>query len=342
MAFQIDPGRIVFEAAEFIIYDTSGLLPKHKNFPYGAHDVKKPWNGKPAVTGKYYEITDRELIWFYFHQTAGSVTEKGFKAVLTTTSFVVRNPKWVQKTIKGKLQWVWTGTGRGWPGCCYPFYLPYEPEMYKGKIVIFMNWGLDWIVWHSSHNANASALGLQGYYFTRHIKNWKCKPGQTGHPSDAQWTGLKAFTAKYVLEELKIKKENLRGHCDSPRPKPTCPGDDVESWKNQAAAGEDSVLTTFEEPDLFVPPTLPGMLDLPDWHWRQAALVAAGHDLGSYGPKGTGVDGDPGDLTRAATEAQEGLLGLPVDGYWDDTFDFVFRMYLLGLGITEDDLKALI
>lgn len=340
MSFVFDPGRIVFEAAEFVIYDIHDLLPRHKNWPHGANDIKKPWNGKPAVNGQYYEVPDREILVWYFHQTAGSVTASGFDAVRNTTAFVVRNPAWVQKKVRGVLKWVWTGTGRGWPGCCYPFYLPYDPLMYKGKIVIFMCQPLNMVCWHSSDNRKSSALGLQGYFKSRHMGTFKCKPGQTGSPSSAQWTGLRAFTQKYVIEEVGVKQANLRGHCDSPKPKLTCPGDDVEGFYRPVAFGGN--VFTLSQPDLIIPPTLPGLLDLHDWSWRQAALVAAGHDIGPYGPKHNGVDGDPGDLTRAATEAQEALMGLPVDGYWDDTFDFVFRMYLLGLGITESELKAMI
>ena len=333
----VDPGRIVFESDEFIVYDIHDLLARHKNWPFGAHDVEKPWNNKPAVSGKFYEIRDRTIVWFYFHQTGGSVSAHGFDAPVRTARFATRDPAWVQKKVRGVWRWTWTGRGRGWPGIGYPYYLPYAPEKYKGKIVIYMCQPPDMVCWHSRHNANSSALVLQGYFVSRHMRTFKCKPGQTGNPSDDQWTGLEAFTMKYVLEKLGVRREHLRGHCDSPKPKLTCPGDDVERWKNRVVAGKDS---GFPSPDHHPPHAW--ILDLPDWSWRQAALVAAGHDLGSYGPKKNGVDGDPGDRTRAAVEAVEALLGLPVDGYWDDTFDAVFGSYLQGMGITKEDLEALI
>ena len=45
-----------------------------------------------------------------------------------------------------------------------------------------------------------------------------------GRPSDDQQLSLVGFITEYALGELGIAPENIKGHCDSKRPKPTCPG----------------------------------------------------------------------------------------------------------------------
>jgi len=334
---QITDDRVVFEGVKFIIIDVTDLLPKNKNWPKGSFHIKQPWNGQPAVNGAYYDIKDRKVEVLYLHQTAGSVTEEGFEAVHNTTAFVVRDPAWVQKPNPktGELEWVWTGRGRGWPGCCYTFYIPWKPLIYRGKIVIFQCNRIDSVTWHSSDNKNSIACVCQGYFKSRYMRSFSPPPGQTGSPNAVQLEALEGFVKEYAIGKLGIKAENVRGHCDSPHPKPTCPGDTIEGFYRSL---QNSVAP---EPPSPAPPAVPGMLDLQDWKMRQAALAYLGHDLGQTGQQGNGVDGDPGRFTRLAIEAQEEKFGLKKDGYWDDTFDFVLKMYLLALGVSEADLKAL-
>jgi hypothetical protein len=70
-AFSVTPERVVFEGSNFVVVNVYDLLPKHKNFPRGSYDVKKP-SGKPAVSGSYYKIENRKIEICYVHQTAGS------------------------------------------------------------------------------------------------------------------------------------------------------------------------------------------------------------------------------------------------------------------------------
>jgi uncharacterized protein YgiM (DUF1202 family) len=50
----------------------------------------------------------------------------------------------------------------------------------------------------------------------------------------------------------------------------------------------------------------------------QGLLKALGHDLGAYGPGKDGIDGDYGNMTRAAVRAFEGAAGIsPADGVAD-------------------------
>jgi len=335
----IDPKRIVFETEEIVIVNIADLLPRHKNWPYGANNVIKPWNGKPAVNGRHYKIANRRITKLYNHQTAGSITYEGFEAVLQTTKFMVRDPAWVKKVINDIEKWVWTGRGRGWPGCCYTFYIPWKPLFYKGKIVIFMCNELEIVSWHSSDNEESIAVVCQGYFKSRHMKSFRPKKGQDGNPNDTQVVALDNFIHKYAIEELGIPNTNIQGHADSPHPKLTCPGDTIESLYRRIQSGKEIEL---DKPEVLGLPSFTGFIELDTWELRQAALVYLGHDLGKYGSKKNGVDGDPGRLTRLAIEATEEMMGLKVDGYWDDTFNFFMQMYLLASATHRDDLEALI
>jgi hypothetical protein len=57
------------------------------------------------------------------------------------------------------------------------------------------------------------------------------------------------------------------------------------------------------------------------WTRRQQALVDVGINIGSSGPKGDGVDGNPGPRTRAGVEEFQGKAGIPVDGKWGPITD---------------------
>jgi hypothetical protein len=331
--FQIDPARIVFEGTDFVLYNVSDLLPRHKNFPHGTDMLKS--NGARAVPAhwKYREIRDRDVQILYSHQTAGSVSVDGFEALVRTYQFQTNDPAY---TAAGK----WTGRGRGWPSGCYTYYIPYNPIMWKGKIVIFQCWPHDWITWHSSHNANSISIVGQGYFRSRHMRTFRPRRGcLTGRPSDSQMLALSGFYREYAVDKLDIAPENIKGHADSPRPKPTCPGDAIETMYR--GVQQDISLPEMPGGDFPMFPPLPGLLPLEGWRDRQAALKLLGHNIGSYGPRKNGVDGDPGYMTRMAVETQEESLGLVVDGYWDDVFDYQIKVQLLALAKTQDDLDAL-
>lgn len=335
--FNIEPDRILFKGTNFIIYKIWDLLPRHRNFPRGAFDVVKPWNGKPAVQSGFRRKKDRIVNLLYCHQTGGSVTNKGFDAPLSTAHFQVRDPSWVMKKVNGLMKWTWTGRGRGWPGIAYTWYIPWDPIIYNGKIVIFQCNELDFITWHSSDNEHSVSIVSQGYFRSRYMKKFRPRHGQTGKPNDSQCVALEGFIAEYAIPILGIMPKEIKGHCDSPKPKLMCPGDDIEVIYKSFSR---RMIDRFVDTPLF--PYLPGMLNLDNWRDRQASLILiGGHDIGDTGPKGNGVDNDPGDLTRFAIEVQEEQWGLPVDGYWDDTFDYFMKTMLVAHGMSQKDLDEL-
>jgi hypothetical protein len=340
-----DPARIEFTGRDFLIYNVSDLMPRHANFPHGT-EVTKP-NGKRAIPAswRYKSVPNRKIDILYSHQTAGAVTTDGFAALINTYNFMQAEPAY---TADGK----WTGRGRGWPSGCYTYYIPYKPLIDETRAVIFRCWDHDWVTWHSSHNANSIAIVCQGYFRHRTMRRFRARKGcEGGRPSILQSKALQGFYIEYAIAKLGIDPKNIKGHCDSPRPKPACPGDYIEGLYrpiNQGLAVARGVSTSpqlLELPDVFTP-SLPdgieGMLELDLWEERQAALVLMGHDIGTFGPLKNGVDGDPGYMTRMAIEAEEESLGLQVDGRWDDVFDYHLRMQLLARHKTQDDLNALI
>ncbi|MCK4306525.1 MAG: N-acetylmuramoyl-L-alanine amidase [Candidatus Eisenbacteria sp.] len=331
--FRVDSARIVFEGSDFVLYDVADLLPRHKNFPHGT-EVRKP-DGSRAIPAhwKYREIQGRKIDILYSHQTAGAVTTDGFSALTNTYNFMSSDPSY---TAAGK----WTGRGRGWPSGSYTYYIPYNPIMWKGKVVIFKCWDHDWITWHSGHNNNSIAIVCQGYFLSRHMRTFEPRRGcPSGKPSDSQQLALAGFYMEFAVDHLGIKPKNICGHCDSPRPKPACPGDLIE--RLYRAVQQSKGKPVMPDPMFLMFPPLPGLLPLDHWADRQAALVLLGHDLGPYGPQKNGVDGDPGYLTRMAIETQEENLGLVVDGYWDDVFNYHMKVQLLARTRTQHDLDEL-
>lgn len=334
-----DSGRIEYVGEQFVIYDISDLIPRHANFPYGT-EVEKP-NGKRAIPASwhYKHVPDRKVDTLYCHQTAGAVTYSGFAAVMNTFAFMQREPGY---TTAGK----WTGRGRGWPAGCYTFYVPYRPWGHEEKVVIFRCWDDDWVTWHSSHNAHAIAIVFQGYFRHRSMRRFHPRKGcLDGKPSFDQRDALDSFIREYAIGLMGLAPQNIKGHCDSPKPKVACPGDDTEKIYrpyNQGIIAVDTI--EVELPSLVRPllPEMPGMLELNTWRERQAALVMLGHNIGKYGRKKNGVDGDPGYLTRAAIETEEENLGLTVDGRWDDTIDYHIRIQLLARHKTQADVDSFI
>lgn len=328
--------RTVFEGYEFLVVDIEVLLPRHENFPKGSFDVKKPWNGDPAVEGSYYKIQGREIDTLYLHQTAGSVTYGGFEAVRRTATFALSAPGW---TKKGDI-WAWNGMGRGWPGIGYTYYLPYRPATWKGKTIVYRCWNHDWVTWHSSHNKRSIALVCQGYFKSRHMRSFKPRRGcPDGKPSSAQMVAMQGFVLEYAIDYLGIEPDHIRGHCDSPRPKLACPGDQIEKFVEGVRQGKGSPYLRGPGQEA---PLLSNHLTLSTWEERQASLVLLGHYLGNSGKKNNGVDGDPGDLTRLAIEAAEETFGFPVDGYWDDKFDYRVKSQLACNMIGQAEIDELI
>ena len=292
-----------FDGSSFAIHNISELLPKHKNFPRGAYTVVKPWNQKPAIRGAYYEDKNRIISKAYVHQTGGSGKPDGISGAIATARFATNDPSWSNKNGK----WLWRGTGRGWPGMPYTFYLPYKPHIRSdGKVIIFQCWDLDWITWHSSDNANSIAIACQGYFNSHHIKNFIPKKScPNGTPSTVQIEVVYAFLQEYVIAHLNIKPNEIRGHSKAPTPKLTCPGLDLEA-----------VIKKVQKANA---------LDLESWAKRKAALHLLGHFIS-----------DSTYSVRLAIEYQENIYKLKQDGYWDDTFDKEIKKDLAEKGIKQE------
>jgi hypothetical protein len=341
-SFQFDPARVAFEGSNFVIYDITDLLPKHPNYPHGTSAVKP--NGKRAIPAHWsYGNRGQKVVEAFVHQTAGSY-QKGYKGVFNTASFITRDPSYtVTKTDDdGKpTKWKWNGDGRGWPAMCYSYFFCYEPERTPdGKLIIFRCIPDDHKSWHTpSHNGKAIAFGFQGYFKSRHMGRFRPRRGDhtNGKPSQEQQDMLVASWEEYFKPTFGFTNDDVFGHFEAG--KLACPGDELESWVlNTRDSLPDAIPTkVFEAPFNF-----PGSIELDSWERRQAALVVLGYDLGAYGPKKNGVDGDPGYKTRSAIEGLEESVGLPNDGVWDDRLEFLCQLVLFAMGSTQQDVDDLI
>jgi hypothetical protein len=318
---------VIFEGVNFVIYDIVDLLPRHKNYPHGT-DVIKP-NGERAIP-KHWSYGRRGSVpsKVFIHQTAGSYTP-GFQGVYNTAAFVTRDPSYFED---GK----WRGNGRGWPGMCYSYYIPFAPETTPdGKIIIFRCVPDEDKSWHTSgHNREAFAIGFQGYFKSRHMGRFIPRAGTNGRPSEAQLEALESSWNQYFKTTFNLTNNDVYGHFEAKRPKKPCPGDILERWVLGKRKG-------VEEPaEVFTPPVdVTTMVPLDSWKTRQAALLLLGFDLGSYGVAKNGVDGLPGYKTRAAIEGLEEMLGLEVNGMWDDRLEFMCQMLLFSQGIGQDEIN---
>lgn len=336
--FNFDPDRVVFEGSDFVIYDIANQLPVHKNYPHGT-DVVKP-NGKRAIPANWcYGKRGGPVKKAFVHQTAGSY-QKGFRGVLNTASFIVRDPSYFDD---GK----WRGDGRGWPAMCYSYYFPHEPELTpEGKLIVFKCRPDDSKSWHTGgHNHEAIALGFQGYFRSRHMGRFKARKGDTnnGNPSQAQQKALASSWAEYFKPTFGLTDDDVFGHFEAKHPKAACPGDWLEQWVVNTRSGQTAELDQpgLEREPFEVPFEVPGAVQLDTWERRQGALLLLGYDLGAYGPKKNGVDGDPGLKTRAAIEGVEAAFGLKVDGVYDDRLDFLIQLAHLALGTTQEEIDEL-
>ena len=217
----------------------------------------------------------------------------------------------------------------------YTYYVPFAPELYRQKHVIYRCWSHDWVSWHSGDNVASLAIVFQGYFRSKHIRAFRALPGTDGKPSAVQYQAFH-YLRQYLSQHYGLRPNTFRGHCESPQAKLNCPGDDLLVLCHSAAF--DAVEKGIEMPLI----EHKDALSLDSWKERQAALVLFGHNLGATGPKQNGVDGVLGPLTRAAIETTEAQFKLPRDGFWDDRFDSIFKLYLQSRGTTQMDIDALI
>jgi peptidoglycan hydrolase-like protein with peptidoglycan-binding domain len=303
--------RTVFENGSIIVKYAVDKLPKHRNFPYN-------WRRSSA----YYKIKNRSIKRIYLHQKGGGYL-RGFGGVLRTAGFFVRNPEY---NADGK----WTGHGRGWPGYAYTFDVPFYPSIEDGKIVIYQTNDFDWVTWHTSgDNEKSISIGAQGYFRSRHLPPAR-NPVNNGMPSEHQMIAIEEILFNFLFPELGLNIRDVRGHFEAPRPKASCPGDDIERWLMSQRG------LIIKHPEMEPPLTALG-----DWKLRQAALRVLGHDIGTYGPKKNGVDGIPGEKTRLAIEAIERASGLESDGTWDSVVEAEIVKLLKRRNISQKDLYKL-
>lgn len=337
MSFTYDPKRVVFEGSVFIVYDVSDLLPKHPRYPHGS-DVIKP-NGKLAVPAHHRyckrNVPAKKL---FIHQEDGGYAP-GWRGLVNCAAFIVRDPAYKN----GR----WTGAGRGWPGFCYPYYAPHKLERTpEGKLILFKCQPDDEVCWHTAgHNGEATAIGFQGHFAAKaRGSNWVPYKGTTGQPSHDQMLVLRKAWEEYFKPKYGMSDGDVYGHAEAKYPKPACPGDRLLAWcrdtRHPQSASKPAEPDGQPDPEGVALPVPEGLLvELDTWERRQAALVELGFDLGSSGPLNNGVDDAPGRRTRGAVEELQGMLALPQNGVWDDHLQLVLQLYMLAVGVSEDDLQ---
>ena len=307
--------KTVHESITYKLVYAVDKLPRHSNYP---------WNWRRS--SRYYDVPGREITKCYFHQKGGGYIP-GFGGVLRTGRFLVLNPKYDNN---GR----WVGNGRGWPGYSYTIDIPHRPVLEDGKFVVYQCQDWNTVSWHSSDNRKSISIALQGNFKSKHGGRFVPYKGTNGRPSMAQIDVIEDLTESFIKPKFGIENKQLLGHFESPRPKLTCPGDDISKWlmRKRSQIFRSEILA---EPD----PVLGYQLDT--WERRQAALVAMGYDIGEYGEKKNGVDGMPGEKTRLGLEAVERRCGLPVNGIWDHRLHWNMMELLRSEGITQEDIETL-
>jgi len=216
----LDLNRVVFTGSNFLIYNISDLLPRHRHFPFGS-DVLNPNTGMKEVLGSYKEAPGRNINHIITHQTLGGYGVAD-KQVFRTGEFFVKDPNWKQKGTK----WVWTGEGRGWPGFAYTWFVPFSPLVYYTdageRLIIYQCNSLDLITWHTGFgmNSNGGGLAFQGYFLEEDAGVKTPLKGTDGEPSEAQLEILPAFWLEYGVPVLGAS--TLTGHWE--HGKHSCPG----------------------------------------------------------------------------------------------------------------------
>jgi hypothetical protein len=330
-----------FEGSCFVVKDLRAEFDKiiSPGFPHG-------WRGKG---NNPWEPGPREIYGAVYHQTYGSISP-GEEGPLRTARFEVANP-WFKCP---KCSHVWEGTtaypytgcpkcgtigkntgrGRGFPKMSYQAFVPFRPRMSGPKPIVYYCVDFMERVWHGGNaNAHYIGIGFQGMFKSRHIKRFRGHKGTDGQPSDLQKPIIAAMWHEWIKPLYGLTDDQLKGHYDFGK-KP-CPGDYIEN-EIRLIQGKDALpgYRTSSDP----PPDYDQSSEWFDtWHERQAALYEMGYDLGDYGPKKNGVDGDPGDATRAALEGFQGDAGIEVTGFWDDETEKAMQDALEDNGLKYDD-----
>lgn len=271
----------------------------------------------------------------FVHQSAGNF-RSGIDAARAIANFHTSPPKYklnsdgsiAYRTVRGKKRKHWIGGGRGWPGCGYTFVVPGLPEVVDGKIEVYRMHDDDRHTYHTGgyYNRVGVAVCFAGTFTSRHTRSTKRE--RLAPEPDAMLAGSELIL-DYLLPRYEIDPaEGLKGHFDAG--KAACPGDALERWVREQRgefvptdpnpAGDDDCVIV--KPDARSFDTVAE---------RQQALVDLGFDLGPYGPKKNGVDGDWGDASKGALDAFQEMAGIKVDGRWGRQTEAAMRVALAAL-----------
>lgn len=301
----------------------------------GEHTRLVKLSGLPTGPGEYRRIKGRQIKRLFVHQAAGGFKEGAAQAI-AIARFHSAPPKYkrdpqtneiLYRTVRGKKRKHWIGGGRGWPGAGYTFCVPAIPDVKDGKIEVYRMHDDEVRSYHTggSHNTYGAAVVVGGYY--------KAPGGKRGRerPDDGAVMSLKELVLDYLIPRYGITNEDLYGHFDAG--KRGCPGAFLEQWIRHVRGEpvEDPTVELQVDPR-DEPDEAKSLRSLDTVRERQQALVDLGFDLGPYGPKKNGVDGDWGGASRGALEAFESSMGLNPDGYWDDRAEHAVRV---ALGLLE-------
>jgi len=346
-----------FEGSCFVVKDLRSVFNKivSSGFPYNWRGKKggvKPWNDGP-----------KEILYVVYHQTYGSISP-GEEGPKRTGSFLTRNPhfqcqnpecnhKWEgspkypsSKCPKCVTQGKNLGVGRGFPKMSYNVFVPFKPQLNENdKFIVYYCVDFDEYTWHSGPaNSQGVAVGFQGRFHHPSLKYFRPTKGTDGQPSTPQQQVCMPLWHEWIYPLLQKSEPKLMGHWEWG--KTACPGGWIQSTI-QVSRGDAPVkgYEYISSEEAGVPPDPHGAAsELFDTHEeRQAALVLLGYDLGPYGPHKNGVDGDWGEMSRAALQAFEEEIGLPEpldDGNWDEATELAMTRVFQDNDLGADHLKA--
>jgi len=176
--------------------------------------------------------------------------------------------------------------GVGCPGICYTFFIDTDGAVYQCNDLEAITWsqgGSETPLPATRRNTNFLAVVFRGDFRGRGHKG--------NNPTEAQLVAGRALWL-YLRDLLGLSEDSLFGHHDFG--KPACPGTRLSKLIADIRSEGLDILGNL-------PRTRKG--------W-QRALVRLGHDLGPWGPKKDGVDGQWGEASQAALVAFQKAEGL--------------------------------
>jgi hypothetical protein len=177
--------------------------------------------------------------------------------------------------------------GRGCPGICYTFFVDTDGAIYQCNDLEAVTWSQGGPtpppLPMTRPNTNYLAVCFRG--------DFRGKGHHGGNPTDAQLAAGRALWA-WLRDDLGLSEDSLFGHHDFG--KPACPGTALSKLIAEVCAE-----------GLDVKGNRPRGIKA----W-QAGLKRLGYDLGAWGPKKDGVDGQWGKDSQTALLAFQKVEGL--------------------------------